>query len=137
MRKPGFTFVELLLALTLFSVGFVGLLRVFPLNRRYLAQSASQTQAIFLAQEELEKVRADSYVNLTVMPAYYEPLENVGSSSSADPFNAYQRQTVVTLVDSAGGASATDIGLKKVQVTVSWIENGTTRSYVVSTYAVH
>lgn len=133
-HKSGFTFVEILIALLLFSLGIVGLLRIFPLDRRYLAQSASQTQAIFLAQEEIEKVRADTYANLTIMPTYYEALENVGSGTTGDPFNLYQRKTAITLVDGNGASSATDVGLKKVQVTVSWTENNNTRSYIVSTY---
>ena len=131
MKRPAFTFLELLVALSLFSVGMLSLLKIFSVNRRYLAQSAAYTSAVFLAQEELEGVHAVSYAWLTVMPTYYEPQETVPGAA----YVGFLRKTAVTYITSAGATSATDTGLKKIEVTVSWTENGVSRSLILATYA--
>ena len=131
MKHRAFTYLELLIALSLFSVGMTSVLKIFSVNRRYLSQSASFTTATFLAQEELESVRAATYASLTVMPAYYEPQEIVPGA----PYAGFLRMTAVTYVDGSGVASVSDQGLKKVEVTVSWTENSASRTLVMATYA--
>ena len=143
MKKPGFTFLELLISLSHFTVGMMSVLQIFPLNRRFLAQSANLTQATFLAQEEVEQVRLVSYTALTV--GTYEALHALGSGTS-DPLNQFSRTTIVSLVDPTTSPSASpspavtysvpgaDKGMKRADITVSWQEGSTSRSYTISTY---
>jgi Tfp pilus assembly protein PilV len=136
MRPKGFTFVELLVALSLFMVGMVSILVIFPLDRRYLAQSAYATQAVSLAQEKIEQVRALSYDDLTI--GTYEAKATV-SSTSGDQLVQFSRATTVTLLDANRAVvspqdSAHDVGLKEVDVTVYWSENGISRQYTLTTY---
>lgn len=130
MKRPGFTFLELLIALSLFSVGMVTALQIFPLNRRFLAQSQHTTQASFVAQEGVEYVRSLDYSSLTT--GSFEP--NHAVAIVPDPLSIYSRSTLVELIDTNRNASATDVGLKKVTVTVTWLERSLTRSYTIATY---
>ncbi len=135
MRKPGFTFLELLIALSLFSIGMISVLRIFPSNRKYLTQSGQSTQAACLAQEEMEVVRGVNYSALTVMPTYYEAAHALGGTG--DPLSAYTRKTEVVFIDPLSNwttSNGNDTGMKKVKVTVSWAENGITRNYVLSSF---
>ena len=136
MRRRGFTFIELLIAISVFSAGVVTLLEIFPVNRRFLVQSADTTQAVFLAQEEVETIRGVSYANLT--PGTYEAAHTLGSGTG-DPLNQYTRATIVTLLADNGTSStwtstSSDQGLKKVDVTVTWTEHNVSRQYVTTTY---
>ena len=131
MRKSGFTFLELLIALSLFTVGMVTVLQIFPVNRRYLTQSGQITQASFLAQEQIEAVRALDYETLT--SGTYEARHAIGAASS-DPLNQFERQTTVTLIDGNRATTVTDVGLKKVDVIVYWSERTISRQYSLSTY---
>jgi len=140
LRQPGFTFIEVLIALSLFTIALVSILQIFPVNRRFLAQSAFSSQASFVAQDEIEAVRAQTYDSLTPIgssPAY-EPLHYV-STTTGDPLSQYQRQTVITYVNPASSPSpyvttSTDSHMKKVDVTVYWKENGNARQRTISTY---
>lgn len=129
-RRRGFTFIELTLAILLFSFGIISVMQIFPVNRRLLAQSQSQSQAAFLAAEQIELVRNVDYDDLTV--GNYEAKAFLPGTNGA--FAAgYERSTVVSLVDGNYAASGTDVGLKKVVVTVYWTERNVNRTYTVST----
>jgi prepilin-type N-terminal cleavage/methylation domain-containing protein len=134
-KQSGFTFIELLVALSLFVVGMLTILQIFPVNRKYLTQSGDTTQATFLAQEEMETVRSLGYEDLTVgTNPYFEPAHPLGSSSS-DPFNQYTRQTEVEYIDpNTFQVISTDDHLKQVIITVTWQESNLNRQYVLSSY---
>jgi type II secretory pathway pseudopilin PulG len=129
-RRPAFTFLELLIALALFAGGMMTMLQIFPLNRRFLTQSALTTQATFLGQEEMETVRSVAYEDLTV--GTYEAKHAV---SSGDAFSQFQRETTVALLDASRQPTATDTGLKKITVTVYWMEKNVSRHLTIATYA--
>jgi len=136
MKRTGFTFVELLVALSLFAVGMLSVLEIFPVTRAFLTQSSQTTQASFLAQQELETIRSLPYADLTV--GTYEAQHAVSSDSSSQ-LSEFQRQTTVSLVSPESSpapyaATATDLGMKKVDVTVTWQEKNHTRQLTLSTY---
>lgn len=60
-RTRGFTFVELLVALVVFTLGMLAILRIVPVNRKFIAQSYRRSQAVFLAQERIEQLLSESY----------------------------------------------------------------------------
>ncbi len=131
-KRRGFTFIELILAIFLFSFGIISVLQVFPINRRFLTQSSMQTQASFLAAEQMENMRSVAYADLTV--GAYEPNATLPGTIGAFAA-AFQRTTVVSLINGTYASTGTDIGLKKIVVTVSWSENNATRTYVLTSYA--
>jgi len=131
-----FTLVEVLIAITLFAVGMLSVLQIFPINRRFLTQSALATQAAFLAQEQMETVQSVGYAALT--PGTYQPA-TAASSVAGDPLSIFTEQTTVTLVDgnwqnssTGGSTSATDVGLKRITVLVTWNERAISRQYSLS-----
>jgi len=131
MRRPGFTFLELLIAASLFVVGMVSVLQVFPVNRRLLVQSANATQAAYLAQEKIEDIRNIPYTSLTT--GTYETKAAVSNTGGAE-FTQYQRETLINYIDTNYQSSATDTGLKKITVNVYWQEHGVSRTYTLSTF---
>lgn len=119
------------MALSLFMVGMVSILQIFPINRRYLTQSAQTTRAVYTAQEQIERLRAEPYDELTT--GTYEARQAM-SATAGDPYTEIERQTVIALIDSNRAVTQTDVGLKRVTVTVYWLENGQERSYQLATY---
>ena len=128
--QAGFTLLEVLIALSLFSVGMLSVLEIFPVNRRFLTQSAQSTQAAFLAEELMERDLTLPYSSLT--PGTFQAATQV-STTAGDPRSLYTRSSVVTLLDSNWQATATDVGLKRLDITVTWNEHGVSRTYVLST----
>ncbi len=54
-RAQGFTLLEVLIAAMLFTAGMLSLLHIFPVNRRFLIQSANTTQAAFWHRNKLKQ----------------------------------------------------------------------------------
>jgi prepilin-type N-terminal cleavage/methylation domain-containing protein len=133
-HQKGFTFLELLIAVTLFSVGMISVLQIFPVNRRLLAQSTQASQAVYLAQEQVEYIRTLDYPTLTT--GTFEAKAYLSTTGSA-AFGQYQRDTVVSLIDSNRASTVTDVGLKKVVVTIYWSEHSVNRQYSVTTYVAN
>ncbi len=131
MRRRGFTFLELLVALTLFLVGMVSVLQIFPLNRRLLNQTSQTTQAVFLAQEEIEKVRSNDY---TALPAGTYAARTAVTSDTTSPLSIFDKQVVIVQVDTNRATTVTDTGIRRVDVTIFWTETSVERQYRVSTY---
>lgn len=131
--RPGFTFLEVLLALSLFTVGMISVLQIFPVNRRFLSQSSMTTQAVYLVQEQIENLRGQTYTSLTV--GAYEPPIAMGTSPG-DVLNLFQRSTTIAYINPSANwvDSASDLGMKRLTVQVTWQEGASNRSYSLSTY---
>jgi len=110
--SPGFTFVEAMVSMLILTFGLLLFLQLFPLG--YSAERSSQmkTQAIFLAQEKVEEIMASPYQNVA--------LGTITESGLPSPFQLFSRQTSITLVKADLTESASDVGLKKIRVVVSW-----------------
>ena len=60
----GFTFLEVILALTLFTFGLLAITRMFGVSMQALQFSGNHTKAILLAQEKLEALKSVPYNRL-------------------------------------------------------------------------
>jgi len=116
--KKGFTIVEVLAGIVILSIGIIAVVNLFPSSTRVVTHFQKQTQAIYLAQSKLEEVNSIEYDDLTV--GIIEPKHEVQSG--------FQRQTQVSLVDGDLAESDTDVGLKKITVTVFWKEEDKEKS---------
>ena len=119
----GFTIAEILVAITVFTIGILAVVQVFPLHRRLARISEKATVANYLAQEQFEKLFSLPYSEVT--PGTYEiraPL------AAAGDFSQYERETLVELVDANYQPSGTDLGLKKAMINVYFTENSQTRT---------
>lgn len=130
-KRRGFTIIELALAIFLFSFGVVSVLQIFPVNRRILAQSTLQSQASFLAQEQIEAIRSEDYADLTV--GSYEARHTLPGTIGAFA-TQFDRETTVSYLNSNYAVIGTDQGLKKVVVTVYWTERTINQTYTLTTF---
>ncbi len=64
MKDQGFTFLEVILALTLFSFGLMAIVRMFGVSAQTLQSGGHRTKAVLLAQEKLEELKNLSYNGL-------------------------------------------------------------------------
>ena len=131
MKRPGFTFLELLIALTLFLVGMVSIVQIFPANRRLLSQNDHMTQATFLAQETVEQLLAVNYDSLTT--GTYIARSAVPNSAGTE-LAAFERQVVVEYLDTDRNVTNTDLGLKQITVTMYWQEYKREQTIQIVTY---
>jgi prepilin-type N-terminal cleavage/methylation domain-containing protein len=65
----GFTFLEVILALTLFSFGLLAVTGMFGISTQALQSGGDRTKAVLLAQEKLEQLKILPYHSLIFPPA--------------------------------------------------------------------
>ena len=131
MRRAGFTFIELLIALTVFLVGMISVLQIFPANRKLLNETTHNTQAAFLAQQELESVRALPYATLTTGTYLAKSAVTANTSS---PYAMFSQSVSIDYLDTNRNVTGNDLGLKRITVTIYWAERSLNLQYVASTY---
>jgi len=111
-QKTGFTLIEILLTITFLFVGLLALLQVFPTALGLERASQMKTQAALLAQEKIETINSQGY-QATLSGDVFE-------ATLPSPFQLFSRRTVVSYVDEALQDTGSDVGLKKIEIIVSW-----------------
>lgn len=112
ISQPGFTLIEVLFTIVFLFLGLLTILQVFPTAFNLERSNQSRSQAALLAQEKMETIYDQSYA--VIAPG------DVFEASLAAPFSNFSRRTIVTLVDANLLPTATDVGLKRIQITVAW-----------------
>ena len=116
-NNKGISLIEIIISISILSIGILGLLQAFP--RGVATQRIIELESIgnHLAQEKLEEFASFAYDDILV-----GTLENQirMSVDQADPFYDYKRTTVVALVDQNLAPSGSDVGLKKITITLTW-----------------
>jgi Tfp pilus assembly protein PilV len=119
-RDAGFSAVELMISIVFFGILMLGFLAVFPLGTRTVQKGERMTVASSLAQDELERLK-------TVLAT--DP--DLVAGAHADPANpingAYNRTWTVT-----DDTPLPD--MKRVDMQVSFSDNGIQRNIQMSTY---
>ena len=112
--KPltGFTLIEILFTITFLFVGLLALLQIFPVAFSLERANQMKSQAALLAQEKMEYINSQSYQAVAV--------DNVLETTLPSPFQLFSRRTVVSYVDANLQNTGSDLGLKKIEITVSW-----------------
>jgi|GEM_PF-6857004 len=131
MKRPAFTILELLIALSLFLVGMVSILEIFPVDRNLLSESTHQTQASYLAQQEMEEMVATPYANLTTGVYVAKSLVTTDTTSE---YSIYSQEVDAAYIDTNHTVVGTDDGLKKITVIITWKERTFNQSYTLTTY---
>ncbi len=108
----GFTFLEVIIAISILIIGIVATLQVFPLALNIEKLNQMETQAIFLTQEKIEEKISKSYQDIEIITET--------ESSLSSPFERFSRETKIIYVDSDLATTTLDSGLKKIEVTVRW-----------------
>lgn len=116
-NQRGTTFVEALVALSLFGVGAAAVANLLSQHIRMQGTNGTTTAAISLAEEELEDIRALEYADITSRWA----VQVVGGTT-------YGLQTNVV-------ANAPEANMKTIQTTVTWAEPSGAKEYAL--YAIY
>jgi prepilin-type N-terminal cleavage/methylation domain-containing protein len=115
-RKPesGFTMVEVMIAILLTAIAVIGIMALFMTEMKASSYSRHATEATVLAADKLEKLRT-----MTSPATGTDPLNPIDPNGATG--GIYDRSWEVTSV----GSPATYVD---VAVTISWDENGATKS---------
>lgn len=122
--RSGFTFIEVAVAIAVVGVGLLAVLGTLPLSLRATTSESSSIQAGYLAQDEIETLLGTPYGSLT--PGVVETKHDLGGN-----FAGFQREAIVSLIDSNYKATSTDAGIKQIKVTVWWPRSFATQSVVL------
>ena len=113
----GFSLIELFLAIFILTIGFAGVIAVFPVGARIGKSSERTTVAVELSQAKMEEITSKSYNE--ILAGIIEP-----ETELASPFNGYFRETEVRYYDPLNLTfPGSDMGVKEIRVTVSWRSN--------------
>lgn len=119
-REEGFSAVELMIAITMLGILMLGFLSVFPMGLRTVAKGERMTVATSLAQDEIERLKTlpDNDADLV-------------AGNHADPANpilgVYTRTWTVTDDNPMAG-------MKSVNMSVAYTDNGMPRTIAMNTY---
>ena len=122
LTKSGFTIVEVLIAMVVLLVGVLGVIQLFPAGLNASKESKNETITSDLVQAKLEELKAMNYDDVSS-----EGRARV-STDQANPYYKFERQTVVSYVDTNLAPSVQDTGLKKIVITGFWPESGQEQS---------
>ena len=110
--NTGFTFLEVIIAISVLIIGILAVLQVFPLALNIEKLNQMETQAVFLAQEKIEEKISRTYQDVQITTEIEDSLPS--------PFERFSRETKIVYVDSDLADATLDLGLKKIEVTVQW-----------------
>lgn len=117
MSKRAFSLTELLVALTVFSLGILSVLLVASRSQQLSALTITRTRAALLAQEGVEYSESISYDELSTAG----PLLNESTLEALGPeFAPFSRLVTVQYVDGNLQPSQTDKGMKLITSRVRW-----------------
>jgi prepilin-type N-terminal cleavage/methylation domain-containing protein len=82
-KNPGFTLLEVLVALTILAIGIIAIMRLFPSSLRQVQVARERTAVATLAKTELGKVRAGGVGNQLSTWAAQNALRQLDSTQQA------------------------------------------------------
>ena len=117
IKNKGISEIEAVLAVAILSIGILSAVTLFPLALKISKNAEEETVAANLAQAKIEEIFSLGYENT---PTGTIETRHRLATDPANPFYSYERQTVSQFVDGDLNNSATDLGLKKIVVTIFW-----------------
>ena len=131
-NPKGISLIEVMISIVVLSVGILGLLQAFPHGTSIEKDIELTTIGHHLAQSKIEEIISLNYAE--VLTGLIEDNVQVDASPISN-FYDFKRSTYVTLVDENIQTSETDIGMKKVLVTIFWPSTfkGSDRSTSITT----
>lgn len=112
MKEKGFTLIEIVISVFIFSVGVLGIMLAFYLGVQVSSKAKMQTCASKLAQEKIETI---------ISLPYEEVNSSIEDYGTIESFESYKRETDVHYYNPELISTTTeDTGLKLVKVSVFW-----------------
>jgi prepilin-type N-terminal cleavage/methylation domain-containing protein len=129
-RRAGFSLIELLIALMVMSIAIASFVPASITGRQIVARNRHKELAVAVASSVIDQERSYGYYNLAVgttgLPA------NVAQPDLPN-FNG---SVTIAYVDSKLKATGSDIGRKRIDVTVSWSDNRKDKGAITVTSVV-
>jgi Tfp pilus assembly protein PilV len=116
-KKNGFTIIEAVVAFVVLIIGIFAVMQIFPFSLKLVGDSQSTTNASIIGLEKIEELISLGYDDIST--GTIEAKHRL-SDDDTNYLYDFQRQTVVQTVDSNLNPSGSDIGFKKITVTVYW-----------------
>lgn len=123
MRRRSFTMIEAAMAIVILGIGMAPLLGGFVTAANASREAVQASIAQMLAGERMEQIVAARYRNPTGYTLVNEG--NFQDEANVTDFATFARTVDVQTVNNSLANSGSDVGIKKVTVTVTW--NGATR----------
>lgn len=146
----GMSLVEIVVAATIITTFLGALVGVYTLHMKAIFGSAKQVKAVFLAEETMEALKylrnvswSQNIYNLSTNTDYFLVWQNNRwEITTTNTFidSLFERKFVLedgrrdaqnNIIESGGTA---DINIKKITVSVSWLEGQATTTKVLKTY---
>ncbi len=131
INKKAFSIAEIILAITLLVLVFLGIFQSFPYALTAIKASEIKTEAAYLAQSKMEELLSLDYDSIPV--GTIEPRQRLGAVGTY--LYNFERETIVEYVDANLTPSAIDTGLKKI-TTIVYYTNTVSKneqSYIINT----
>ena len=122
-RQRGTALLEALLAFLVLSLGMLGLARVQTLLREAADLARQRSEAVRLAQQDIESSRA--FVSLPSTPGVRSYEEIAAGEIDVTPANSNTRYTLKREVQ-----TSVDLNVKALRITLSWIDRQGARQEV-------
>jgi Tfp pilus assembly protein PilV len=123
-NSKGYMLIEALMAIAIFSIGFLAVATMVLSATRNNTKGNILTQANMLARQQLEQVK--NTPDITILPTEPTTTTESGINANGDPGGIYTRTT--TIEDTLKYNTS-----RAVEVTVSWTRRGQNRSVVLRT----
>ena len=108
-KQSGFTLIEIIVSITLIPLLWFAIYTALSVNTMLTTQAKHRAQAVFTAQQNLDRMRTVSYATLPAVTAHQAvTIDNRGTAAAGDdltgtiaslvaPVNAHCRQVIVTV----------------------------------------
>lgn len=130
INDRGFTIIEALVAMTLIAFLAIGISQSFVFGLSIIKKTEQMDQALALTQDKIEELKAakyDSYGTGCLECSGAGPLP-----LSLNGKNNYARRTVVSYLDpNTLNTAATDMGLKKIDVSIYYRDPKIANNYLL------
>jgi type II secretory pathway pseudopilin PulG len=110
-RSKGFTLIEIIVLIVMAGILLPVIVVPFVTGVRGSRKPEIVTTAMYLAHQKMEELMKFNYSQASLAVGTYGP--------TAAPISSYTWQWVISLVDNSFAASGSDVGYKKIQVTVT------------------
>ncbi len=111
-ERPAFSLIEVVVAISILTVTFIGLMQTFPYGTAINTSARQKTVASYLAQERIEELYSRGYDNIAT--GTVESKQRLSSDPSSYLYN-YQRETEVQNLDENFNSTSSDSGLKRIR----------------------
>ena len=123
-NQKGYMLIEALIAIAIFSIGFLAVATMVFSATRNNTKGNILTQANMLARQSLEQLK--NTPDITTLPSALTTSTESGIDANGDPGGIYTR--ITTIEDTLGFNTS-----RAVEVTVDWTWQGQSRRVVMST----